>query len=250
MPRKILVINPNTSDSMTRDIERAANEVKLPDTEITCISPPTGPESIETYLDEILAAIGVLTVVAQTKDVYDGFVVACGDDPGFMGAREITDKPVVPIGLAPMLLAPLLGRKFSILGTWSGDKPRSEDKVTRYGLSSYLASVLPSGESVLAGHSDHEALLPRLESLGQQAVAQDGAEVLITTCAGMAGIRRALQDSLKVPVLEGVACAVKLTEVLIDMEAFTSRVGQYEPLRQRKDLIGHVEFSHLPPYAI
>ena len=128
MTRKILVINPNTSISMTEDIKASAESVKLPDSELTYVNPKQGPESIETYLDEFLSAMGVLEIIAAERDNYDGFVIACGDDPGLFGAREVTDKPVVTIGQSPMLIAPLLGFKFTILGTWAGDKQRSIDK--------------------------------------------------------------------------------------------------------------------------
>jgi len=248
MTRKILVINPNTSLSMTEDIKLSAESVKLADTEMTYTNPDAGPESIETYLDEFLAAVGVLELITAERDNYDGFIIACGDDPGLFGAREVTDKPVVAIGQAPMLLAPLLGRKFTILGTWEGDKTRSEDKVMKYGLSELMASVIPSGETVLGSHCDHEGLIDRLEVLGKRAIEEDGAEVLMTTCAGMAGVHTELSKRLGVPALEGVSCAVKLTEILIDLGLRTTRVGQYIPLPEPKPLKGFPGFKSLEWY--
>lgn len=245
MTRKILCINPNTSLSMTEDIKLSAERVRLPDTEITYVNPPEGPESIETYLDEFLSAMGVLKIIANEKENYDGFIIACGDDPGLFAAREITDKPVVTIGQSPMLLVPLLGRKFTILGTWPGDKTRSEDKVAKYFLGSILASVIPSGETVLGGHCDHAGLIDRLEFLGRKAIEEDGAEVLITTCAGMAGVHQELSRRLGVPCLEGVSCAVKLCEILIDLGLRTTRVGQYALLPEAKSLKGYDGFRHL-----
>ncbi len=245
MKRKILVINPNTSLSMTEDIKISADAHKLPDTELTFINPPEGPRSIETYLDEFISAIGTLKIIAAEREYYDAFVIACGDDPGLYAAREITDKPVVAIGQSPMLIAPLLGRKFSILGTWAGDKPRSEDKVAKYGFSGLLASVTPSGMGVLGSHSDHARLMNQLEQLGRKAINEDGAEVLITTCAGLAGMQEELSNRLGIPVLEGVSCAVKLAEILIDMHLHTSRVGQYSTIPENKPLDGWPEFQEL-----
>lgn len=245
MPRRILIINPNTSASMTEEIRRSAEAVKLPDTELTYACSPEGPESIETHLDEALSAVGVLKIIAAKRDSFDAFVIACGDDPGLNAAREITEKPVVPIGEAPMLIAPLLGRRFSILGTWAGDKTRSEDKVARYGLSALLASVVPSGETVLSGHRNPDALLAKFEVLGRKAVEQDGAEVLIMTCAGLVGLHKRLQESLGVPVLEGISCAVRLAEMLIDLGLKTSRAHHYQPLPTAKALVRFPEFSDL-----
>ncbi|HUI87195.1 MAG TPA: aspartate/glutamate racemase family protein [Anaerolineales bacterium] len=245
MTRKILCINPNTSLSMTEDIKKSAEGVKLPDSKITYVNPSEGPESIETYLDEFLAAIGVLKIIAKEKDNYDGFIIACGDDPGLFAAREITDKPVVTIGQSPMLIAPLLGRKFTILGTWCGDKTRSEDKIAKYFLADLMASVVPSGGSVLGSHTDHASLIDKLEVIGRKAIEEDGAEVLITTCAGLAGVHQELSRRLGVPCLEGVSCAVKLCETLIDLGLHTTRVGQYALLPETKNLKGFDEFRHL-----
>jgi allantoin racemase len=144
-----------------------------------------------------------------------------------------------------MLIAPLLGRRFSILGTWSGDQARSEDKVARYGLSALLASVVPSGETVLSSHRNHEALLARFETMGRKAIDEDGAEVLILTCAGLAGLHKHLQERLGVPVLEGISCAVRLAELLVDLGLRTSRSHQYGPLPAPKTLRGFDDFCSL-----
>jgi allantoin racemase len=144
-----------------------------------------------------------------------------------------------------MLFAPLLGRKFTILGTWKGDGPRSLDKIAKYGFSSLAASVVPSGETVLGSHCDHTGLVDRLEVLGRKAIEEDGAEVLITTCAGLAGVHKELSQRLGVPCLEGISCAVKLVENLIDMGLTTTRVGQYTPLPETKDLVGFDRFKDL-----
>jgi allantoin racemase len=248
--RKILVINPNTSLEMTEDIKHSAENVKLPDTILTYINPEEGPEVIETYTDEFISAIGILKIIAQERNNYDAFIIACGDDPGLFGAREITNKPVVAIGQAPMLIAPLLGRKFSILGHWEADKPRSEDKVKKYGLRELLASVIASRESALDIQRDHQSKLEIMTELGRKAIEEDGAEVLIFTGAAFAGMHRDLSEKLNVPVLEGISCAVKLAEILVDLNLYTTRVGQYQPLPKPKKLVGFPELQHLECFKL
>jgi allantoin racemase len=249
MTRRILVINPNTSDEMTVSINNSVQQCKLPDTELTVVHPPEGPAVIETYLDEFIAALGALKIIAAERDHYDAFIIACGDDPGLSGAREITSKPVLAIGQSPMLIAPLLGRKFSILGHWQGDKPRSEDKVAKYGLSPLLASVVPACEPALGIHADRQSKIELMVKLGRKAIEEDGAEVLILTGAAFAGMQQEISDRLGVPVLEGIACAVKLAEILIDLNLHTTRVGQYQPLPQPKVLKGFPEFQHLESFV-
>src|SRR5882757_10836153 len=62
-PMKLLVINPNTTDSMTRTIGASARAAAGPGTEVIAVSSPTGPASIESHYDEALAVPGLLTAI-------------------------------------------------------------------------------------------------------------------------------------------------------------------------------------------
>ena len=55
---KILVINSNTSDLMTEQIDIHAKMYAHPGTEITSVSAASGPRSIEGEYDVALAAVG------------------------------------------------------------------------------------------------------------------------------------------------------------------------------------------------
>ena len=65
------------------------------------MSPEFGPESIESFYDEQVAACGVLDEVrkGEAKGV-DAYVIACYGDPGLHAAREATERPVVGIAEA------------------------------------------------------------------------------------------------------------------------------------------------------
>jgi allantoin racemase len=51
---KLLVINPNTTASMTAKIGAAARSVAAAGTEIEAVNPSMGPVSIEGFYDEAL----------------------------------------------------------------------------------------------------------------------------------------------------------------------------------------------------
>ena len=55
-PMRLLVINPNTTLSMTEDIGRTARKYARPGTEVVAISPAHGPRSIEGHFEESVAA--------------------------------------------------------------------------------------------------------------------------------------------------------------------------------------------------
>ena len=71
----------------------------------------------------------------------------------------------------------------------------------------------------------------------RRAVLDDHAEVICLGCAGMAGLEEAIKATVGVPVIDGVAAAVRLAEALVGLGLRTSKVSTYarpEP----KDIAG------------
>lgn len=65
---KIKIINPNTTQSMTESIENLARRVARSDTQVWAVTPASGPDSIECYVDEYLAVPGVLKEVIRETE--------------------------------------------------------------------------------------------------------------------------------------------------------------------------------------
>ena len=60
MSMRILVVNPNTTSSMTAKIASAARAVAGPDTEIVAANSQNGPASIQGFLDIATCVPGLL----------------------------------------------------------------------------------------------------------------------------------------------------------------------------------------------
>ncbi|CAM5670422.1 Allantoin racemase OS=Streptomyces violarus OX=67380 GN=FHS41_005953 PE=3 SV=1 [Streptomyces violarus] len=59
--------------------------------------------------------------------------------------------------------------------------------------------------------------------------------MLVLGCAGMTGSQRVVGEKLGLPVVDGVAAAVKLAESLVALGLTTSRAGSYaEPPAKRR----------------
>ena len=67
---RILVVNPNTTASMTEKIGTAARAVAAQGTEIIAVNPADGPVSIEGYYDEVFSVPGLLAEIANFFEVY------------------------------------------------------------------------------------------------------------------------------------------------------------------------------------
>src|SRR5882724_6502 len=117
---RIKVINPNTTESMTRTIGLAASHVAAPGTEIVAVSPAMGPVSIECHYDEAVSALGVLDEVRKGEaEGFDGYIIACFGDPGLLAAREIAKGPVIGVAEAAMHAASFIATGFSVVTTLS-----------------------------------------------------------------------------------------------------------------------------------
>ena len=225
---RILVINPNTTPSMTEHLRRELAQVKGPDMELTVVNPEHGPVSIESAYDEAMAIPPTLELVKQAeKDGYDAVVLACFSDPGLEAARELVSIPVVGIEEAALHVAAMLGHKFSIMTARRQRAPGKIEHVAMRGLESRLASVRPLEMSVLEMDAEPERAKARILQEAGAAVRQDGAEVIILGCAGLAGYSAEMERELGVTVLDPSPVALKMAELLVSLKLKHSKRGLY-----------------------
>ena len=225
---RILVINPNTSEEMTQDIGQQARKFARPDTEIETVSPAWGPRSIEGHYEDELAAVATLEVIQERASAFDGVVIACYGDPGLHAAREVSPVPVVGIAEASMLMACTVAHSFSIVTVLPRVKPMFESMVRLHGLEHRCASIRTTPLSVLDCERDPAAAGREIVKASQLAIDEDGAEAICLGCAGMGPLDKAVEAELGIPVLDGVACGVKLIESLVDYGLSTSRVAAFK----------------------
>lgn len=224
----ILIINPNTTASMTDNIHQAAVGVATPSSHIETVNPASGPVSIEGYYDEAYSVPGLLEEIRQGEARgCAGYVIACFDDTGLGAAREIARGPVVGIGEAAMHIASLLGTGFSVITTLLRSVPILEDNAVRYGFDRRCRRVRAAEVPVLDLEAPGSAAREKVKTEAQRALSEDGADTIVLGCAGMADLVAWLSDELGVPVIDGVSAGVKLIESLIALDLQTSKSGAY-----------------------
>jgi allantoin racemase len=227
---RILVVNPNTTASMTAKIGAAARDAASPGTEILAVNPSFGPASIEGYVDEAYSVPGLLEEIGRHDGLgVDGHIVACFDDTGLEAARSIAWAPVVGIGEAAFHLASLVAGRFSVVTTLSRSIPAIEHNLMKYGLASRCARVRASEVPVLALEDPASDAVERISAEIGAAISEDRAEAIVLGCAGMADLASRLSRKHGVPVVDGVASAVSLVEALARQGLRTSKRGAYAP---------------------
>ena len=231
---RFLVVNPNTTQAMTEDIGVQARRYAREGTVIDELSPDWGPASIEGHYEEYVAAAATVETIKERAADYDGVIIACYGDPGLFAAREVSPVPVVGIAEASMLMACTVGHRFSIVTVLPRAVPLLEDMVRLHGLEARCASVRPTPLTVLEIEQDPASAEREIVKDSREAVAKDGAEAICLGCAGMGPLDKAVEPQVGVPVLDGVACAVKMLEGVLDYGLQTSRVAAFKEPEQKE----------------
>lgn len=225
---KLCVINPNTSPSMTMLIGAAARAVAHPGTEILAVQPSFGAPSIEGHHDDVWAAAGVAEQVRLGEQAgADAHVIACFGDPGLHGARELARGPVIGIAEAAFHAATLLATGFSVVTTLTRTCVIAEHLVLQYGFERRCKGIHGTDIAVLELDDPSSNAYARILACAEQALARDHSGAIVLGCAGMADLCQRLQAQLGVPVIDGVAAAVKFAESLVSLGLGTSKRGDY-----------------------
>ncbi|HEY1328535.1 MAG TPA: aspartate/glutamate racemase family protein [Casimicrobiaceae bacterium] len=233
MPR-LLVLNPNTTAAMTRSIGAVARSAAQPDTEVVARNPASGPASIEGPYDHALCMPAMLAEVARAeREGCHATVIACFDDPGVAAARCIATGPVIGIAEAAMRAAVIIASRFAVVTTVGPAVTVIEELAVRYGANGSCAAVRAADVAVLGLTHVSAATYRRVRDTAMRAVRNDRAEAIVLGCAGMAALAARLSRDLDVPVVDGVAAAVKLAEALVALGLRTSKQGSYASPRRR-----------------
>jgi allantoin racemase len=230
---RILVVNVNTTDSMTQSIGAQARAVAEPGTEIVPLTPFFGADSVEGNYESYLAAIAVMDRVLAYDEPYDAVVQAGFGEHGREGLQELLDVPVVDITEAAAHLAYLLGYRYSVVTTLDRTVPLIRERLLLAGLDAHCASVRSSRMSVLELESSPERAVRAIVEEARLAIEDDNAEVIVLGCGGMADLDKAIRSEIAVPVVDGVSAAVKLAEALVRLGLSTSKVRTYAPPRAK-----------------
>lgn len=203
----IVIINPNSTASMTDAMVRVASET-VPEKRFIGWTSEKGPPAIQGAEDGAAATLPLLELVKQADDEgADAIIIGCFDDTGLVEAATRATCPVIGIGQAAYHYAALRNWRFSVVTTLSISVPVIEDNIAMLGVAKHLGRVRASEVPVLALDENPEAATGRIVDEARRAEAEDGVQAVILGCAGMLHVTRAVQAELDVAVLDPVVIA-------------------------------------------
>lgn len=206
----------------------------FPGTEVSVIDVQTGPASIESAYEEILAIPPTLDLVmACENEGYDAAIIGCFGDPGLDAARELVRMPVVGPCESSMLLAAGLGHRFSILTIYDGLVAGQEHLARRVGVADKLASVRATDIPVLELMKDPEFSRARLIEVATRCVRRDRADAFLFGCMTMSFLDMADEISAVVgaPAVNAGKAALKHAEMLVSMGLSHSKTAWPTPAK-------------------
>ena len=227
MTVRILLLNPNTTESVTDLLVAAAEKVVAPGTILIPVTATRGVPFIATRAEAQIGGVVALELLAEHHSNVDAAIIAAFGDPGLFGARELFDIPIVGMAEAAMLSACMLGRRFAIVTFSSSFGAWYEDCVDMHGLTGRCAGIrmLDTGfHSISEVQSENEELLVDLVC---RTVTETEADVVILGGAPLAGLAAKVKHRIPVPLVDQVQAAVKQAEALVALQVRKATTGTF-----------------------
>lgn len=211
----ILVINPNSSPSVTRSMQECLGIIaERSSYDVQCVELPKSPPGIETDEHVRMVIPNIIEKIAESDA--NAYVLSCFSDPGIDQVRASTDKPVVGIAESAYLAALGLGRTFGIVSLGPSSIGRHKRYLDALGLSGRLAgdrSIDMTIPQLMANN-----VVETVVRTGMKLRDEDGADVVILGCAGLGSYRAAMEEMLGLPIVDPVQAGVALAVTNLDLK--------------------------------
>ena len=226
---KLLVVNPNSSGTVTGAIMESARRAASPGTELVGVTTKGGTRNIDSAFGDYLSGAFMIRTCLEAVEVHtpDAVVLAGFGRVGVDALKEALTIPVVSIAEASMAIACLLGHRFTTLTMLQQFIPYQQDLVRYYGFEAKCASVRAINVNVEECVTNRDKTLRELTEQILKIVNEDRAEVVILACAGLCGYDTELSRLAGIPVLDPVAVAIKIAESFVGLGVSHSKLRKF-----------------------
>lgn len=216
----LLAINPNRSERVTAAIDRAMRPIATAaGVQLESLTCAEGPPGIVTQTDFDCAANLVIERARQQAAGTQAVVIGCFSDPGLEASRRLVPGPVLGLGESGLRAALAAGRRVGVVAVADAAIERHLRYWQRLGLAERVAGeralnlpIEQSGDPALA--------LDRMRQAAARLRDEDGADVILLGCAGMAALRQPLENAVALPVIDPCeAAAHAAIQALADARA-------------------------------
>jgi len=216
--RQLLVINPNTSASVSALLQRHVQAAAGSHVQVRTVTARFGAPYIaceasyavasHAALDAWAAASGVGGSGIDGDSAPDAVLVGCFGDPGLMALRESSPVPVTGLAEASFITAARHGRFGIVTGgeRWGPMLQRLAQALGHAPMLAGIHTVAPTGAQLAADPAAARALLAQA---CRDVVRQMGVQAVILGGAGLAGMADAIQPEVGAPVIDSVVAGAQ-----------------------------------------
>ena len=218
--KQLLIINPNTSTSVTQLLVKHAKQLVPSDVEVQGVTARFGAPYIIDEASFAVASHATLDAWAAARSRAasnaTSILIGCFGDPGLIALAQSSPAPVTGLASAAFEVAAKHGR-FAIVTGGERWKPMLERLAHALGFSDRLAGIVtvaPNGGQLAANPELAKKLLAEACA---RAATDFKADAVILGGAGLAGIAAQIQSHVNVPLIDsvqaGIEIALKLMKV-------------------------------------
>lgn len=204
---RLLLINPNTTESMTQTMTKVARATAGPQVEIVPLTASSGFPYIASRAEAQIAGVDVLETIASNKTGIDAVIIAAFGDPGLTAARELFDLPIVGMAEAAAMSAAMLGERFSVVTFTPYMSRWYTECMEQTGLGARFTGVRCPKEAPETLDHVATALRQDLIDLARKATSLDGADVVIFGGAPLAGLAPLIAQETPGILVDPIAAA-------------------------------------------
>lgn len=223
---RILVANPNTSESVTRRLMETGRLAAAPGTDLVGITATRGVPYIASRAEAQIGGAVLLEMLCDHSGTCDAAIVAAFGDPGLGGARELLDVPVVGLAEAAMASALMLGRRFAVVTFAVALEAWYAETIEGYGLTTRSVGVFCADRPFSSIAQVGEEMSDHLVSIAERAI-EHGADTVILGGAPLAGVAAQVRDRIRVPCIDPMIAAVKQAEALVALRVRKPAAGTF-----------------------
>ena len=201
MPRRVLVVNPNTSPEVTEAYLAAARAVAPPGVTLTGVTGRFGARIVSTEAENIVAGHSALELVADHAEGQDAVILAISFDTALDAIRPLLPVPVVGITGAALRAAAAGGRRVGVVFFGEVSRGLYAKVLERNG-------IVPQGMEAVAVSGAADYLSPEAKDAAVldacRRLTAQGAEAIVILGAAIVGMAARLAPHLPVPVHDGI----------------------------------------------
>jgi allantoin racemase len=208
--QRLLIINPNTSASVTALLHNHAQRCAGPNIVVTSVTARFGAPYIAceaSYAVATHATLDAWVAAKSSAEVYDALLIGCFGDPGLFALQDVCSIPVTGLAQAAFIHAAKSG-PFAIVTGGARWKPMLERLAQNLGFGSLLAGIHTVEQSGAELARDPIAAQQILTKCCEEAARRSGAKSIILGGAGLAGMAERIQPRIGLPVIDSVSAGV------------------------------------------